>query len=590
LISPRYQGEKISTFRASKHTYLTGIGYNIAMPSTPESLPTDPQKLRALCARLQVQVAVKNQVIELHAEQLQTLGTEHTKQLQSLEAMHVKALQIKQDTIEYLMEQLALLRSKRYQGQSEQLRALQGQLFDEAELDAAIREAEEKLAELQREPGIATEHQPASPKQRPKRKPLPEHLKRVDILVDVSDADKQMMGDDWTLVGQEISEQLAVQQRTYYVKRFKRAKYVRNQASDDETGGIKVAPRPIVILPKAIADSSLLADVMVGKFVDALSFYRTERILQRDGIDIGYSTLCDWPIQLTERLAPLQPLLQAYASGSDLWHLDETTLQVLREPDREPKNKSYLWGMRAGPPDRPVLLFHYAPRRNYEALRNWLAPCLDGFTGVIVSDEHKPYNRLVQEHPAIAGHGGCMAHCRRKFADAAKGRKDNSEAHKVLRQIAILYRLENGLADLNGEKKTAARRDLVAPQLKKIKAYLEQLQPKFPKKGLMQTAIYYALNNWHKFTAFLEHAAMPIDNNPMEQSIRPFTLGRRNWLFSGSPRGATASAFMYSLIETAKANGWEPRAYLNELFERYPHAKTDDERRALLPMFLAKSK
>jgi hypothetical protein len=177
-------------------------------------------------------------------------------------------------------------------------------------------------------------------------------------------------------------------------------------------------------------------------------------------------------------------------------------------------------------------------------------------------------------------------HCRRKFADAAKGRRSGSEAHKVLQQIAVLYRLDNGLCELEGEAKRQARQELVVPQLNKIKATLEQLDRQFPTQGLMHTAIYYALNNWHKLTAFLDHPVMPLDNNPMERAIRPFTLGRRNWLFSGSPRGARASALLYSLVETAKANGWEPKAYLNALFECYPHATSDNERRALLPMFL----
>ena len=205
---------------------------------------------------------------------------------------------------------------------------------------------------------------------------------------------------------------------------------------------------------------------------------------------------------------------------------------------------------------------------------------------MIVGDEHTPYNRLVEEYPQIIGHGGCWAHCRRKFASAAKGRRSGWEAHKILQKIAVLYRLDNGLGELEGEAKRQARKELVVPQLNKIKATLEQLDRQFLTQGLMHTAIYYALNNWHKLTAFLDHPVMPLDNNPMEQSIRPFTLGRRNWLFSGSPRGAKASALQYCLVGTARATGWEPKAYLNALFERYPHAQTDDERRALLPMFL----
>ncbi len=554
------------------------------MLKTESPLPDDPQELRKFCAQLQSQLADNERLI---GEQEARIGLQ-----QKTITEQIEALQAKQETIAYLQEQLALLRSKRYQARSEQLKALQGQLFDEAELEQAIREAEQALAEAQQTAGKRPSSSPVEKKSVPRRKPLPDHLKRVDVLIDVSDEDKQLMGDDWELIGYQTSEQLAVRQREYYVKCLKRAKYVRKQADQGDQypagsePGIKVAPRAPVMLPKAIADSSLLADVITSKFVDAVSFYRTERILKREGIEIGYSTLCEWPIQLAERLQPLVPLLMEYLASGPLWHLDETTLQVLREPERNDRSKSYLWGIRGGPPDQPAILFHYHERRNYDALKAWLDPALKGFAGVIVSDEHKPYNRLVEEYPQITGHGGCWAHCRRKFSDAAKGRRSGSEAHKVLQQIAVLYRLDNGLRDLKGEAKRQARQELVVPQLNKIQATLNTLDRQFPSQGLMHTAIYYALNNWHKLTAFLDHPVMPLDNNPMEQAIRPFTLGRRNWLFSGSPRGANASALLYSLVESAKANGWEPKAYLIALFERYPLAASDDERRALLPMFL----
>ena len=237
--------------------------------------------------------------------------------------------------------------------------------------------------------------------------------------------------------------------------------------------------------------------MIASKFVDALSFHRKDKILQREGIDIGYSTLCEWPIQLTQRLQPI-------------------------------KN--------------------------------------------------------------IQAHGGCWAHLRRKFSDAAKGRRHANEAHTVLTMIAALYKLDKALDGLTGEKKVEERRQKVKPHLEGIKQYLDQLATQFVSQGLMNTAIHYALNNWHKFTAFIDHAALPLDNNAIERQIRPFTLGRRNWLFSGSPRGAEASAFLYSLIETAKANSWEPKAYLQTLFELYPQAKTEGQRRELLPMFLKPSK
>lgn len=566
------------------------------MNSRSQILSSDLKTLQALYLELHAESQKKTDALteknKALIEQLDQKSNELEEKNQLIETLN--------DTIATLQERLNLLLSKRYSAQSESLQSLQGQLFDEAELEQAIRDTEAAIAEAQAQvdetqPDTAGTSTPKPEKQIPKRKSLPDHLRRVDIEIDVSPEDKQMMGDDWVLVGYEVSEQLAVQQREYYVKCLKRAKYARKHQPEDKANdmtteaGIKVAPRPAVMLPKAIADATLLGDVLASKFIDGLSFYRTHKRLAREGIDIGYSTLCDWPIQLLERLKPFERVFYSTLSKSACWHLDETTLQVLQETDRKAQQKSYLWAIRGGPPDQPIVAFHYSPSRSYEALKTWLAPCLDDFKGVVISDDYGAYNRMKNKHEGIKAHGGCWAHARRKFADAAKGRSASSDAHKVLQKIAVLYRLEHQTESLMGEAKKAKRQQLVQPQLDNIKAYLDTLSKQYLKQGLMHTAIRYLLNQWPKFTAFVDHPELPIDNNPIEQAIRPFTIGRKNWLFAGSPRGAHASAFIYSLVETAKANGWEPKAYLIELFTRFPAAKTEDEIRALLPMFLKMS-
>ncbi len=214
------------------------------------------------------------------------------------------------------------------------------------------------------------------PEDRPKRSPLPEHFRRVHFDVDVSAEDKQAMGDERSFVGWETSEKLACQEREYFVRQIRRAKYVKNQTDQTagaiNTQGIKVAPPSPVMLPNAIADASLLAKILTGKFVDALSFNRECKVLRREGVPIGYSTICGYPVRLNERLEPLKRLFYDYAAEQPLWHLDETTLQVLQEFGREPRQKSYLWALRAGPPGAQVVMFHYNERRNYEALSAWL--------------------------------------------------------------------------------------------------------------------------------------------------------------------------------------------------------------------------
>jgi len=156
----------------------------------------------------------------------------------------------------------------------------------------------------------------------------------------------------------------------------------------------------------------------------------------------------------------------------------------------------------------------------------------------------------------------------------------------MVKMIAKLYQLEKKTQHLEGDEKLRMRKKLISPWLESFKAEAEALSAVYLNKGMMQKALYYTLNNWESLTQFMHHADLPLDNNPVENAIRPFTLGRRNWLYSASPKGAHASAFMYSLVESAKANGLEPRAYLQALFERYPLATTTEQRRELLPMFI----
>ena len=205
--------------------------------------------------------------------------------------------------------------------------------------NASKRNKHKKKAERSKDVAARAAARPSE--ERPKRRPLPEHLRRVHVDVDVSAEDKQAMGDEWSFIGWETSEQLACQEREYFVRSIRRAKYVKKQedksAGSVNTQGIKVAPVLPVMLPKAIADASLLAKFLTGKFVDALSFTRECKVLQREGVQIGYSTICSYPIQLHERLEPLKQLFYEYAAEQSLWHLDETTLQVLQEPGRTPR-------------------------------------------------------------------------------------------------------------------------------------------------------------------------------------------------------------------------------------------------------------
>ena len=537
--------------------------------TTDNELPDDIDQLKQL-------VLSQQDLLSSQLEELQ----QRDKQLELRDIKIAK----RDERIADLEERLALLLAKRFGRSSEKLDDTQMRLFDETELEQAIAALKKEL-QAETEAEKAEKSKRKAKKSQPKREPLSEKLRRIDIIVDVGEDEKARMGEDWEMIGYDDSEQLAVRDREYFVKRYRRCKYVRKQGEPEPTEhDIKVAEPACVILPKSLVDATVLAKIITGKFVDGLSFYREHKVLQREGIDIGYSTLCNYPIQLYERMELFKEVLYEELGKAIRWHLDETTLQVLKEPDRAASTKSYMWCNRAlFDGGGELMMFHYNPRRNYEALQQWLSPALETFSGVVVSDEHKPYAKLASEYPQIAARGGCWSHARRKFSDAMKGRRHGSEAHLILKDIAMLFRLNKKMTHLSGQALLDQRSKHIKPWCERFKARLEKLSPLYPAKGLMKEAIGYSLNNWDSLTAFLQHADLVITNDPVERSIRPFTTGRRNWIFSGGPRGAHASAFMYTLVESAKANDLEPKRYLTTLFEKLPLATTREQLRSLLP-------
>jgi transposase len=547
------------------------------MQSAAIELREDPVELLAEVIRLQDRLAESERQ---HARDQQRIQ-EHEE--------HIKA---REEHIQQLLDYITLLKRKRFGPSADRISANQLKLFDEAELEALMAELEEQAAQ----PAPSTPHKPApeQPQERPFRKPLPENLPRVERIIDLPEADKQAMGAAWTFIGYDESEQLAVIPRQPYVIVFKRAKYVPINA--DVPGaeqGVVIAPRALQILPKAIGHSSLIADVVVGKFVDALPLYRQEKIFAREGIDLSRQTMAGWMIALDEKLTPLMAAMKAVLYQGPVIHIDETRLQVLEEPRREASQQSFMWVYRGGPPERPIVWFQYAETRSGEVPRQFLfpggVPIADSdplSTGLyLLTDGYSGYSTLALE-AGILGHAACWAHVRRKFVEAAQGRKNTAAAHQMVALIGKLYAVERELRDSSPAERKAGRETRSKPILEKIKAWLDEKVTKTLPKGLLGKAIAYTLALWAQLNTFLEDGHIPIDNNLVENAIRPFVVGRKGWLFSGSPRGAHASATLYSLIETAKANALEPRAYLTFLFERLPEARTPVAIDALLPQNL----
>ena len=336
---------------------------------------------------------------------------------------------------------------------------------------------------------------------------------------------------------------------------------------------IQTAPLPAQPIPKSQASPGLLAHIAVSKYQDALPLYRQEVILQRIGVDIPRATLANWMIRVGHLVQPLINLLRDRLLAYDIVQMDETPVQVLKEPGRAAQSKSYLWLQRGGPPDQPVILFDYDPSRG-QAVPIRL---LEGFAGYLQTDGYAGYNTAVAMGGLI--HLGCLAHARRRFTDAVKAQGKNKrrgKAHQGLALIQKLYQVEKQARtrELSAADRQAHRSHHAVPIVDKLRAWLDENLPKAPPSSLTGKAMNYLHNEWPKLIRYLDDGRLEIDNNLAENAIRPFVLGRKNWLFSDSVHGVTASANLYSLIETAKANGVEPYQYLRQVFTALPQAET----------------
>jgi transposase len=529
---------------------------------------------------------LSNDPLQLKAEVVQLRDV--VKEKEQTIAEKEQALTAKAQRIEQLLDYILLLRKRQFGPSTDRTNKHQISLFDEAELEQLLAELDLPLAP--EEEAASTQKKAPVEKKKPIRRPLPAHLDRIEKIIDLSDEEKAAMGDDWAFIGYETSEQLAVIPRQHYVVAFKRAKYApRNESVSGAEQGIRIAARANQILPKAIGHSSVIADVVVRKFVDGLPLYRQEAIYSRDSIDLSRQTMSGWMIQLHERLTPLMAAMKQLLYQGRVIHIDETRLQVLNEPNRENTQLSYMWVYGGGPPDKPVIWFQYADTRSGDVPKAFLYPKEsdppDGGM-YLVSDGYDGYN-AVSRSPGILGHGACWTHVRRRFVDATHGRKNTAVAHQMVALISKLYKVERTARKMTPKERKALRLKQSAPILDKIKTWLDEKVTLVLPKSPLGTAITYTLNLWPELTTFLEDGHIEIDNNRVENAIRPFVIGRKAWMFSGSPRGAHASATLYTLVETAKANKLEPWAYLNHLFEKLPLAKSEQ---ALLELFAAEFK
>ena len=482
-----------------------------------------------------------------------------------------------------LREQVRLLRSKIFGRKTEKDKVHAGDngqvlLFNEAESYSPLEEEKPEEIEI-----------PAHRRKKGGRRALPDDLPTVDVIHDLSDEEKVCAcGCIKSRIGEDISKQLDIIPAKIQVIRNIRYKYACKNCEGVEANepAVSIAPLPAQIIPKSIATPGLLAHILTSKFVDALPFYRQERQFERLGIDISRSNMCGWAIKVADQCEPLLELLNKEIRSGPLIHIDETTVQVMKEPGRSNTTKSYMWIFRGGDPDKPLLMYQYHPTRSGDVASKYL----DGYKGYVQTDGYSGYDFL--DHNEDIGHVGCWAHVRRKFVDVVKasGKRKSIKgrigvAEEAIHYIQRLYAIEKDARErgLTPKEIYEVRQEKSKPLLDEFKSWLTAKYHQTPPKGLLGKAIAYTLKQWKRLVEYIEDGRLRPDNNLAENAIRPFVVGRKNWLFSGNPKGARASAALFSLIESAKANGLEPYRYLRFLFEKLPLANSKDDYKSLLP-------
>lgn len=469
-----------------------------------------------------------------------------------------------------LIEQIRLAKQQRF-GKKSESNLLQSDLFDEAGVELSD-EVKDQLSNKQDEITVA-EH---TRKKHPVRKPLPKDLPREVIVHDITEEEKICAcGCQLTKIGEEITEQLKYIPAQLSVVQHVRPKYACKPCQET----VKIAPMPILLLPKTMATPELVAQTIIAKYCDHLPLYRQEKIWNRLDVDLPRNTLCGWILKTAELCHPLIQLMQKKIVAYDLAQADETTVQVMNEKDRENTSKSYMWCYRGGDKNNLCIVYEYQETRGGYHAETFLS----GFKGFLQTDAYSGYNWVDRNSKIISV--ACHAHARRPFAELVKIATAPGLAHQAIAFYRKLYAIEDDARknNLSSDARFNLRTEKSKPILDAFKTWLDHHLTKTSEQGKIGKAIRYCLSNWNELNHFLKDGRIEIDNNLLENAIRPFALGRKNWLFMGSPEGAKAGAILYSLIETCKAHNIEPYKYLCEMLHNIRLCKTDDDYQKLLP-------
>ena len=501
------------------------------------SLPDDPEQL-------------KRMLLELQQHMDEKLAEKDAKIHELLQAYNAKL-------------------AKEYAKKSEKMPGA-GEVFNEAE---DILDEHDKAL-------LATSTSVKKEKAKPKRRPLPAQLPRIEVVVDLEEDDKMCDCCQSPLhkMGESSSEALEFVPAHIKVIKTIRPKYTcRHCEREGIESVVKTALMPATAIPKSIATPSLLSQIIMCKYQFGLPLYRQETMLGDIGIELSRQTMSSWMLRCADLLSLLYQRLKDVLLSQPVIHGDETPLNVINAD----KATSYMWLYCCGD-DKPskgtnIVLFDYHNSRAGQCAANFL----DGYEGYMHVDGYKAYE---QTNATLVA---CLAHMRRKFIEAKGNNKKTVKADVALNLIRKLYGIEQAIKDKSHDEKFKIRQRKAKPIVDELYQWLLKHKDKIPPKMALGEAITYAINQFEKFRRYLDDGRLSIDNNRAERAIKPFVIGRKNWLFSNTCNGAHASAILYSLVETAKANDLVVHDYISTCLQRL--AEQPDNLEPLLPWNIKQS-
>jgi transposase len=460
-------------------------------------------------------------------------------------------LRHKQALIDKLTHENALLKRLKFAAQSERYSAEQRSLLDET-LDADLQAISDEIEQL-----VSIAQAAPREKQQPKRQPLPVNLPRREIC---HEPESTMCGCGCQMkrIGEDVAEKLDYVPGVFSVERHVRGKWVCTQC---ET--LIQAPVPAHIIDKGIPTAGLLAQVLVGKFADHLPLYRQEKIFGRAGFEIPRSTLAQWVGSCGVQLQPLVDALKEEILTHGVLHADETPVQMLK-PGNGKTHRAYLWAYAPGAfEDMKAVVYDFCESRAGERARAFLGD----WRGSLVCDDYSGYKAGFASGGVIEA--GCLAHARRKFFDLHAANKSQVAA-SALQQLRAVYEIERELKNLAPDERQRIRQMRSKPVLDALHRWMLLTRQKITDGSATSKALDYSLKRWVALTRFAGDGHLPVDNNHIENQIRPVAIGRSNWLFAGSLRAGKRAGAVMSLIQSARMNGHDPYAYLKDVLTRLP--------------------